>query len=144
MKKLLEGTGVTAFFYILVLIFGYFIDTRFLGEKMEVSGVFIGALTMTIPYILLGLFLSEMVKQRTAIYKTIGIGLIAVLIERISIYLIGFTYILRDVGPSEPIWSIGLPYFTTPYIFFGGLISLLLCVSVSLLSSNIVKRERLA
>ncbi|MBN9653437.1 hypothetical protein J0K78_04085 [Halobacillus sp. GSS1] len=144
MKKFLEGTGITAFFYILVLIFGYFIDTRFLGEKMEVSGVFIGSLTMTIPYIMLGLFYGEVFKQKIKINKAFAIGVLIVLTERLSIYLIGFTYILRDIGPYAPTWAIGLPYFTTPYIILGGLVSLILYVSVLMIRTSIVRKEELA
>jgi hypothetical protein len=140
MRKYLEAIGPTAMVYLLVLILGYFIDSRFLGYKMVVSGVFIGSLVMVIPYVLLGFFSNIIFENDNPIKNAFLIGLIAVFTERLAIYLIGFTFILRDVGPYEPTW-IGLPYFTPLYICFGGFISLVLCTLTAWISSNMLKRN---
>jgi hypothetical protein len=141
LRKYLEGIGPTAFVYLLVLMLGYFIDSRFLGYKMVVSGAFIGSLVMVIPYVLLGFFSNIIFENDNPIKNAFVIGLIAVVTERLAIYLIGFTFILRDVGPYEPTWAIGLPYFTPLYIYFGGFISLVLCILTAWISSNILKRN---
>ncbi|SDO14102.1 hypothetical protein [Halobacillus aidingensis] len=138
MKKYLEGTGMTAFFYVLVLMVGYFVDTRFVGG-FEVSGIFIGALTVTIPYILLGVFSSIILGERSSLKSVIRLGLFVIIVERLAVYLIGFTHFLRDVGPREPVWLIGLPYYTPVYIFFGGVVSLLLYIVVASLQRKNVK-----
>ncbi|MYL49292.1 hypothetical protein GLV98_07335 [Halobacillus litoralis] len=130
MKKYLEGIGMAAFFYVLVLMFGYFMDSRFLGGT-EVSSVFIGALTVIFPYVLLGVFSSVILGEKSSLKSVIRLGLFVIVMERLAVYLIGFTYVLRDVGPREPVWSIGLPYYTPFYIFIGGMISLLLYIMVA-------------
>ncbi|REJ10292.1 hypothetical protein [Halobacillus trueperi] len=138
MNKYFEGTGMTAFFYVLVLMIGYFVDTRFVGG-FEVSGIFIGALTVTIPYVLLGVFSSIILGERSSLKSVISLGLFVIIVERLAVYLIGFTYVLRDVGPREPVWSIGLLYFKPFYVSIGGGVSLLLYIFVASLHS---RRER--
>lgn len=142
MRKYLEGIGITAFFYLVVLMLGYFVDTRFLGYKMVVSGAFIGSLVMIIPYVLLGIFSNIIFEKDNPIKNAFLIGFTAVVAERLAIYLIGFTFILRDIGPYEPTWSIGLPYFTPLYIYFGGFISLVLCTLTAWIRSNMLKRKK--
>jgi hypothetical protein len=144
MNKFLEGIGITVFFYVIVLMFAYFVDNRFIGGKIEVSSVFLGSLVMIIPYALLGLFLGEMLEGDSSIKNAFAIGIFVVIVERLSIYLIGFTYIGRGAGPYEPIWAIGVPYFTPSYIVFGGLISLTLCVSTTWIRIISIKREEIA
>jgi small-conductance mechanosensitive channel len=141
MWKYLEGIGITTFFYLLVLMLGYFIDSRFLGYKMVVSAAFVGSLVMIIPYVFLGLFSNIIFENDNQIKIAFVIGLIAVVAERLAIYLIGFTFILRDVGPYEPTW-IGLPYFTPLYIYFGGFISLVLCTLPAWISSKMLKSKK--
>jgi hypothetical protein len=110
--------------------------------QMVVSGAFIGSLVMIIPYVLLGIFSNIIFEKDNPIKNAFLIGFTAVVAERLAIYLIGFTFILRDIGPYEPTWSIGLPYFTPLYIYFGGFISLVLCTLTAWIRSNMLKRKK--
>lgn len=128
-------------------MYNSFYNTPF-DRYREVSGVFIGSFVIVIPYVLLGLFISVIRKNRSLRTATL-IGLFVVIGERLSLYLIGWNYVRTGIdgwnyesfySPIQFVWAEALRYFTPFYIFYGGILSLLLCVITAKFSQKMIQR----
>lgn len=133
MYRLFQGVGAITVLYFVTLavavrFFSFVYGKRF-DLDWDLSGWFIGALVMTIPYIAYGFLTTSLLGN--AVRHALNVSLITVIGERISIYLIGLYLSASHYGNREPLAFIrgeAAPYFTPFYILIGGVISVMLCV----------------
>jgi hypothetical protein len=151
-RKYIESAFMAAIVYCISIMIGFILYNSIYNlpfdRNREVSGGFIGSFVTVIPYVLLGLFISFRHKNQTLQNATL-IGLFVVIGERLSLYLIGWNYVRTGIdgwnyesfrSPIQFVWAEALPYFTLFYIFYGGILSLLLCVITAMFGQKIRKR----
>lgn len=140
MKRIIEGIFVTTIAYFLSLWiafawFGLLFSIPF-DHDWDLSGTFIGAFMVTIPYVTYGLL------ARLRAYSArlvLAVSLATVVCERAAIYLIGYYFSSNGYGSTIPLQFIrgeAAPYFTPLYIFAGGIFSVILCVAVARFQRN--------
>lgn len=153
--KYLGSAAFTAFFYFISVFIGFFFynliyDIPFDHNRM-ISGLFVGSFVTVIPYVLLGMFISAIYKNKP-IKNSFFIGLFVLMGERLAIYFIGFNFVRTRVdgwivenllSPINFVWAEALPYFTPFYIGVGGIVSLLLCNVTTWISLKIMSRKEL-
>ncbi len=116
-----------------------------------VSGLFVGSFVTIIPYVLLGMFISVIYKNKP-LQNSFLIGLFVMLGERLSLYLIGFNFVRTRMdgwtyenllSPINFVSAEALSYFTPFYISVGGIISLILCLVSTWISFKVMDKKEL-
>lgn len=136
MHQVIRGLSVTTFFYMVTLwasfaLFHAIFDKPF-DHDWDLSGNFIGLFMVSVPYIAYGLILRHV--ENRPVRRAVQVSLLTVVCERVSIYWIGSYFAANGYGNPIPLQFIrgeAAPYFSIPYIFIGGIVSVLLCVAAA-------------